>query len=627
MTGTRVHAAAHRALLAVLLPALVLALVAAGARPSAAAPRIRERVMDTRPDPGVVIRGSGWGHSVGMSQYGAYAQAQAGRSATQILGHYYQGITVEPGDMPNRLRVGLHKAIAYSDVAAVTGPVPWVTCVDGDCKERIVQPEGTTWRVRLLSGGNYALSANGNRKWRGGEGTRLFANFNPQAAGDGTVVEAYNPNGSRRQYKWGRMEYSVNDPAKQTMFMVLEIPSIELYLRGLGEVPSSWGVKGGAALRAQAITGRTYALGLHRSFNGNRSDCRCSVLATPANQAYTGYDKETQAYGNYWVDAVNDTATQVATYDGALISTYYSSSHGGRSENSEDSWAYSAALPYLRSVDDPWSLEASTGNPLKTWQTTVPNSAFARFVGSGMTRVRSIDIQGRTAGGSPRSLTVGGLDADRNPVTAARTGKKGIVGIDLRAAFPFSGQVNLSTLPSQQVRSLTFGPFEDDNGSVHEYSIIFAAAAEIMLGRSSTTFDPRGAVDRADMALFLDRTFALPAASKDYFDDDEGLAQEDAINAVAQAGIAQGVAPRKFAPRVTLNRMQMASFFRAALGLAPSNANRFDDDNGLVHEQSINAIAGKGVAGGCATRRFCPKAGIRRDQMATFLYQTVEAYR
>jgi SpoIID/LytB domain protein len=627
MTRITVHLAVRRAATTALVLALALSLTAAVPNPVGASPVFRDKVLTTKPNPGITITGGGWGHSVGMSQYGAYAMAQAGHNATQILRHYYQGVTVAPDTMPNRLRVGLHRAMEASDVDALTGRVPWATCSEGSCTRVAVQPKGSTWRVRLLADGDYALVADGVRQWKGGQGTRLVANFNPKAKSDGTVVRAFNPNGSRRQYKWGRLEYSVNSPTNRTMYMVLDIPTIELYLRGLGEVPNSWGVKGPAALAAQAITGRTYALGMHRAFNGNRGDCRCSLLATPANQAYTGYEKETAQYGNYWVAAVDDTAAQVASHNGTLISTYYSSSHGGRSENSEDSWAYSASLPYLRSVDDKWSLSPTSGNPLSTWSTTVGNAAFAKFVGQGVSQVRAVSISGRTDGGSPKVLNVAGVDSSGNPVTVTRTGKKGIVGIDLRSAFSFSGRVNLSTLPSQQVRTLTFGPFDDDDGNVHEYSIIYANAAGIMPGASATKFNPSGVVTRKAMAAFLYRTFDLPKPTKDHFDDDNGLPEEEAINAVAEAGIANGVAPRQFAPGRRLNRMQMATFFYAALGLSPVATDHFDDDNGLVHETSINAIAEKGIVGGCATRKFCPKQRIRRAQMATFLYQTVEAYR
>ena len=39
----------------------------------------------------VSFSGSGWGHGVGMGQWGAYARAEAGHSAEEILGFYYEG--------------------------------------------------------------------------------------------------------------------------------------------------------------------------------------------------------------------------------------------------------------------------------------------------------------------------------------------------------------------------------------------------------------------------------------------------------------------------------------------------------------------------------------------------------
>ena len=42
----------------------------------------------------ITISGSGWGHNVGLSQWGAYAQAKEGRTYEEILKFYYTGITV-----------------------------------------------------------------------------------------------------------------------------------------------------------------------------------------------------------------------------------------------------------------------------------------------------------------------------------------------------------------------------------------------------------------------------------------------------------------------------------------------------------------------------------------------------
>src|SRR5438093_3747892 len=70
--------------------ALVLIVAAAGAAPSAHA----RPLASAGPNPTFVITGHGWGHGVGMSQYGAYGYAQHGWTAAQILAHYYPGTTL-----------------------------------------------------------------------------------------------------------------------------------------------------------------------------------------------------------------------------------------------------------------------------------------------------------------------------------------------------------------------------------------------------------------------------------------------------------------------------------------------------------------------------------------------------
>jgi len=42
----------------------------------------------------VVLEGRGWGHGVGMCQWGAYGMAREGRSAKEILAHYYPGTQI-----------------------------------------------------------------------------------------------------------------------------------------------------------------------------------------------------------------------------------------------------------------------------------------------------------------------------------------------------------------------------------------------------------------------------------------------------------------------------------------------------------------------------------------------------
>ena len=49
------------------------------------------RVEDGR----VKMSGKGYGHGVGMSQWGAYAMAKAGKSAEEIVMHYFRGVSID----------------------------------------------------------------------------------------------------------------------------------------------------------------------------------------------------------------------------------------------------------------------------------------------------------------------------------------------------------------------------------------------------------------------------------------------------------------------------------------------------------------------------------------------------
>ncbi len=611
------HLPARRALVAVLALAMTMALSGF----AAAAPAIRNRPAATRPNPDVVLRGSGWGHGVGMSQYGAYAAAKAGWGYKRILAHYYPGTDVGPRPMPSSVRVGLGQAMGSSNVEAVTGGLPWRICDDGGCERVAWQPKGSTWTVTITDTGKYRLADGSTPKWRG-SGRKLLASFNPAAEGDGTAIEAYSPNGPRRLYKWGTLEYSVTATGSQTMFMVLDIPSIELYLRGLGEMPIWWGAEGPAALQVQAAAARSYALLRHSRYGGMNPSCRCSLYATMADQVYNGYDKELEDTNGYWRAAVNATAGMVPRYEGRAIEALYSSSHGGRTENSEDSYAFDGAEPYLRSVDDPWSLRAASGNPNISWDYAISNGSFSNFVG-GLSRVRRVRVIGsRTDGGTPKTLRVWGMQ-NGDPVVRERSGDKGIVGVSLKDAYGPYG------LKSQQIRRFGFQPFTDDDGSVHEYAIVFAEAAGLMTGKTARRFGPDGEVTRAAAAVYLYKTLRLAASTKDYYSDDNHLpaAVEEAINALARAEISGGLRRGLFRPADALTRAQAATLFFRALDPVKATRDYYSDDDGSPHEVAINALTRKGLMSGCSATRFCPGRVVRRGQMATLLYRTVNSYR
>jgi hypothetical protein len=123
------------------------------------------------------------------------------------------------------------------------------------------------------------------------------------------------------------------------------------------------------------------------------------------------------------------------------------------------------------------------------------------------------------------------------------------------------------------------------------------------------------------MASFLSRAMGLPTSPTDFFTDDESSQHEADINKIAFAGITTGCtsSPPHFCPTANVSRGQMASFLVRALELPPVSTDYFDDDDSTTHEEAINALAAAGITGGCAARRYCPNDAVTRGQMAAFL--------
>lgn len=107
----------------------------------------------------VVLEGFGWGHGVGMGQWGAHARALAGQDADEILAAYYGGIrpTVAP-DLPRTIRAGMGSARLEEDVDGDPVGVRVTLTTPGDVRDRagrLVARGLGTWtvdRVRTRSG-------------------------------------------------------------------------------------------------------------------------------------------------------------------------------------------------------------------------------------------------------------------------------------------------------------------------------------------------------------------------------------------------------------------------------------------------------------------------------------------
>lgn len=365
------------------------------------------------------VTGSGYGHGVGMSQYGAYGLALRGAGLSGITAHYYRGSALSAVDDAVPLRVNLlHQArmvtLGVSGVPGTSGwpalrlrtPAGGVPVARGDTVS--VVPSGTTG-VKIFKNGRNVLTLGTNTGLQAvWTGTWAFPGSAALALLSGTGTEGTR---SGRQYRYGTVQL-VRVGNRLEAVNVVSLG--QHYLRGVAEMPSSWGVKGRAALQAQAVAARTYALRKYRA--GLRADCQCHLYDSARDQVFAGWSQETGTYGPYWASAVSSTARTVLSHDGALAEALYFSSSAGRTENAEDVWG--TAVPYLTSVADPYSLDAAVNNPMARWSRTLTQSAVARTFG--LPDVVAAAVSGRTAGGSAATVSAVSRDGRWASITGAR---------------------------------------------------------------------------------------------------------------------------------------------------------------------------------------------------------------
>lgn len=187
------------------------------------------------------------------------------------------------------------------------------------------------------------------------------------------------------------------------------------YLRGVAEMPASWGVEGPAALRAQAVAARTYAW--RKVLRGPRDACRCHVYDSTLDQAFRGYAEETGFYGTYWRDAVAQTSGRILTYRGAPAEALYYSSSGGRTQNVAD--VFGTPVPYLVSVSDPYSLDPAVSNPFAAWKRTRSQAAL-RSAFPELDDVVSVRILTRTAGKAVKQVRATSSTGDTQVITGSQ---------------------------------------------------------------------------------------------------------------------------------------------------------------------------------------------------------------
>jgi stage II sporulation protein D len=281
-----------------------------------------------------VVKGAGFGHGIGMSQYGAYGMAQGGAGYKEILAHYYTGTTIGRAETQS-VRVLLQ---TNRDRAAFTG----VSRAAG----KKLKPAETY----------YASAKGGGVLLRDRKGKSLGTFPAPLVVGeaDGLVRlggDAIN-NVTSGTYRGG---LEIRPSLSGGGVTVVNVLSLDDYVKGVvpGEMPAIWSHE---ALKAQAVAARGY--GLSTDAGGAIFD----QYPDTRSQVYKGVSIETSSTNA----AVDETAGEIVKYQGQPAVTYFFSTSGGHTENVENVFYGSDPKPYLRGVPDP----ADRISPLHRWTLT-----------------------------------------------------------------------------------------------------------------------------------------------------------------------------------------------------------------------------------------------------------------
>ncbi len=285
-----------------------------------------------------VVLGHGFGHGVGMSQYGAYGYAEHGKDYRFILAHYYRGTTIGQLRGPQIVRVLI--AIDSGDVAF------------GDatsaCGKALDPRRGYT--ARRIGRGVQLRAANG----------KLLANCGHvlRAAGRGQV----SIDGSAYR---GALEVVPTGESAGSLNAVNAVP-VDQYVKGVvpNESPASWPL---AALEAQAVAARSYALADQVDGNG------FGLYADTRSQVYRGLESEAPR-GNR---AAELTKGQVVTYAGRIAETFFFACSGGHTESVQNVF-FGPPIPYLVGVPDPYDGAC----PLHSWKLTFSGREISARLGS-----------------------------------------------------------------------------------------------------------------------------------------------------------------------------------------------------------------------------------------------------
>ena len=331
------------------------------------------------------FRVRGYGHGLGMSQYGAKGFADAGYHYTAILRHYYGSAGTDPRTQvvttptPEPMRDVNLDAAAISNAGGFT-KTTW-TIRPGRTGVRLVVSTSPTEVYYAVDGWSTFTASGNSITWRRPDGsTQVFTGKTVSVwseAGSPPLTQVLEGTG-QYNHQYVRFRGQLRLTAQDSKIKLINRLKMNEYLYGVvpRESPASWPME---ALKAQAVAARAYSW----------TSPRTELYTTTSDQVYGGHSRgENREQPVEWHEnsrtnaAVDLTKGVVVTYDGVMVRTFFFSTSGGHTENSENVW--SSSLAYIRGVPDPYEILA--GSPRHTWieQTYLASDVRSRLIAQGL---------------------------------------------------------------------------------------------------------------------------------------------------------------------------------------------------------------------------------------------------
>jgi stage II sporulation protein D len=306
------------------------------------------------------VSGRGWGHGIGMTQYGAMGYAQQGKTYDWILAHYFQQTDLATRvELTVKVDLDAAKAARSSWRIAAASAATTLTVTDLLHGAHSVEvTRGVSVWVTFKAGGAVLSSdkVSGSTHAVGSViatfPAAVTAATGPIGSSKVTIQSTSGPY-SESGIAWrGQIRFTPNT----TTGHAIDYVPMEQYVQGVvpNESPSGWPAE---ALRAQAVAARSYAYEA-------ALDSSKTLWCTTQSQMYRGATHEATSTNAAVLATANEYVVYVSNGVSKVVQTFFSSSSGGRTANIEDVWLGSTPRPYYTSVAD---ADNVGGNPNYRW--------------------------------------------------------------------------------------------------------------------------------------------------------------------------------------------------------------------------------------------------------------------